>query len=310
MFVPLDVDYEFVFVNDASTDRSREILEEHSRTDRHIRLINMANRFGVNPCFVAGMRYAQGDAVVTMDCDLQDPPELIPEMIARWRDGADVVYTTRTVRDGEPAFKMFVTRWAYRVLHLLSGKTLPVDAGMFKLMDRCVVDNLLRVEEPDPYLRGLISWVGFRQEAVECRREARYAGDSHFPLLSRGPVSEFVAGLVSFSHWPLAAVLLVGMVAVGVSFLGLLATAVLAVTGSAVEPLTIAIVVLTFLCSVQIVCIGILGLYIGRIHAQTRSRPMYIVESTSGVPVEGAPEPVHEVLDELRQSAPSRSYEG
>jgi dolichol-phosphate mannosyltransferase len=218
------IDYELIFVNDASTDRSLALLEEHRARDPRVKIVNMSRRFGVAPCVIAGIHYARGQAVVYMDTDLQDPPELIPTLVARWREGADVVYTVRTARQGESPWKMRVTRAAYRAIQMVSDIQLPVEAGDFKLLSRRVVDHLLTLDEKDLYVRGLVTWVGFEQVAVPYERQARGAGDTHFPLLrSWGPASSFVAGVTSFSHAPLIAFLLLGLLGGAVSVVALVA---------------------------------------------------------------------------------------
>ncbi len=284
---PTGLEYEFVFVNDCSTDRSLEILLAHAEEDKAIRIVNMSARFGVNPCFLAGMEHARGDAIVTLDTDLQDPPEVIPELVEKWRDGADVVYTTRSAREGEAAIQLWLTKVAYRVVNRLSDTELPVDSGMFKLMSRRVVDRLLSMKEQDPYLRGLITWVGFEQVQVVYRREARYAGVRHFPLLGKGPVEEFARGLLSFSQFPLVFVFLLGLAASAGSLVVLAAFLLGRVAGVAVSFTYGWMSLLVLLAGAQLLALGILGLYLGRIYDQVKDRPLYIVESTHGFPDEG-----------------------
>ncbi len=207
------MDYELIFVNDASTDRSLEILEGLQATgNKRIKVISMSRAFGYPACVLAGMEMARGDAVAYMDTDLQDPPEIIPEMVRKWRAGADIVYTTRLSRAGESAFKMWLTKKAYRALKLFTDIDLPVDSGDFKLLDRRVVDELLKLKEKDPFLRGLICWVGFRQEQIFYKREARFAGKTHYPLFGLGPLKAFVSGLTSFSLVLLSLSLIVGFI--------------------------------------------------------------------------------------------------
>ena len=171
----------------------------------------MSRRFGVAECVIAGMRHARGDAVVTMDTDLQDPPELLPQLVQKWRDGADVVYTVRSARAGEPRHKVVLTRWAYRMIGAIANVKLPVEAGDFKLLSRRVADELVKLEEKDPYLRGLVAWVGFKQVPVYYERQPRQAGATHFPLFrSKGPFVTLVTGLTSFSMIPLTGFLALG----------------------------------------------------------------------------------------------------
>jgi len=163
VFEPITQDYELIFVNDASSDNSLDVLKTMSLEDSRIKVINMSRTFGVSQCALAGMAYASGQAVITMDADLQDPPEVIPELIDKWREGADVVYTVRKSRAGESRMKLKVTDWAYRILRLTSEIDMPIESGDFKLMSRRVVNSLIRLNEKDPFLRGMVRWVGFKQ---------------------------------------------------------------------------------------------------------------------------------------------------
>lgn len=272
------VEHELVFVNDASTDRSLAVLEGLHERDGRIKVVNMSRRFGVAPCVLAGMRYAVGDAVVYMDTDLQDPPELLPELIGRWREGADVAYTVRTERRGESRTKLRLTRAAYRLIRAVSEIDLPVEAGDFKLLSRRAVDHLLAFEEKDLYVRGLVSWIGFRQVPVPYERQPRGAGVTHFPLLgSVGPLVAFANGLTSFSYAPLLAFLLLGLAA-GVLSLATLAGAAL-VGSSGVAWVAFGLL----LWSTLVLGIGVVGLYLARTHRAVLDRPRYIVESTLGV---------------------------
>lgn len=287
VFDGLDVDCEFIFVNDDSTDRSLEILMEQSVNDPCIRIVNMSSTFGVNPCFIAGMRYSKGDAVVTMDTDLQDPPEVIPQLIEKWREGADVVHTTRESREGESAIKMYITHTAYRILNRLSEIDLPIDTGMFKLISRRVVDTIMGIDETDPFLRGLLAWVGFKQAFVMYKREERFAGFGHFSILTIEPWLVFVRGLLSFSRVPIGLLLLLGTALSGCGLIGLISLAVFSadVLGDkGYWGLLLCVVV--FLGGLQIVTTSIIGLYLTRVYNQVKPRPEYIVESTHGFPDE------------------------
>jgi dolichol-phosphate mannosyltransferase len=280
---PLSVDYELVFVNDDSTDGSRALLEARIPSDPHIRLVNMSRRFGVSECVLAGMRFAKGDALVMMDTDLQDPPELLPEMIAKWQAGADVVYTVRTARAGEPAYKLILTRWAYRTINALANTNLPEEAGDFKLLSRRVAEELLKLDEKDPYLRGLVTWLGFKQVPVPYQRLPRAKGETHFPIFrSKGPLITFVFGLTSFSVLPLAAFVLVGFAVCGLALLLALAVIVMSLIGAGPGAWWLMSAVLLFVAGVQLVGTGVLGIYLGRVYNDVRNRPRYIVESTTG----------------------------
>ncbi len=277
------VAYELVFVNDASTDGSLALLERHHKEDPAVKIVNMSRRFGVAPCVMAGMQYARGDAVVYMDADLQDPPELIPELIAHWRDGADVVYTVRSSRQGEHGAKLWLTRAAYRAIQRLSEVDLPQEAGDFKLLSRRVVDQLIALGEHDLYMRGLVTWLGFRQVAVPYERRPRAAGETHFPLLgSLGPITTFASGVTSFSHVPLVFFLLLGLAGGALSGLALAGLLVARLLGGG-PPAGAGLVAFgAFLWSTLAVGIGVIGLYLARIHREVLGRPRYVVESTIG----------------------------
>ena len=268
-FAGLDADYEAIFVNDASTDASLTLLLEERARNARIRIVNMSRRFGVAEGIIAGMTVSRGDAVVYMDADLQDPPELIPALIDRWRQGADIVHTVRTRRHGENALKMAATRLAYRLIHLGSSIRLPVDAGDFKLLSRPAVDHLLRLRESDPYLRGLVVWIGFNQATIPYERESRHAGRTHFPFFSRNPWKTFTMGMTSFSFMPIYACF-------ALAGLGLIAALALVLAGSML------MAALTFFWATTIAAIAVVGTYIIRIYKDVRGRPLYIIESVIG----------------------------
>ncbi len=204
VFSKLPDDYELIFIDDDSTDGSNGLLAERAAKDSRIKLITMTRRFGVAECLMAGIAHSSGDAVVYMDTDLQDPPEVIPEMIEKWRDGAEVVYTVRTHRHGELALKMWLVRMAYRMINVAAEVKMPVNAGDFRLLGRRVYKKLLSLEEKDPYPRGLVPWIGYRQEPVYYQRDERAAGDPINTLLgSLDPYKVFVSGMTSFSMAPI-----------------------------------------------------------------------------------------------------------
>jgi dolichol-phosphate mannosyltransferase len=278
-----DLDYELIFVNDASTDRSLAVLEAERKADPRIKIVNMSRCFGVAPCVVAGMKLSRGDAVVYMDADLQDPPELVPELVARWRDGAEVVYTVRTVRHGESAAKRLITRAAYRLIRFASEIELPIEAGDFKLLSRRALDRLLELPERELYVRGLVAWVGFRQVAVPYARAARGAGRSHFPLLgSWGPAASFAAALTSFSYAPLLAFLGLGAAGCMLALAAVLTAGVLRVAGVSWAAGAGLVAFGFLLWATLVLGIGVVGLYLARIHREVLGRPRYVIESTIG----------------------------
>jgi dolichol-phosphate mannosyltransferase len=279
----IPISYEVIWVNDASNDASVPILLELGRTDSRIKLINMSRRFGVNECVLAGMKYARGDAVVFMDADLQDPPEVLPQLIDEWRRGADVVYTVRLSRLGESAAKMWVTKLAYRFISAISDIKLPVDAGDFKLISREVASEVIKLEEKKPYLRGLVTWLGYKQVPVYYHRQARFAGTTHFPLLgSRGPARMFVAGVTSFSNLPLVAPLILGLALSALSALGLALLLLLAILVGAPPSWIVLLAAVALLAGLQLCGLGTIGLYLGRVLDEVRRRPNYVVASTHG----------------------------
>jgi dolichol-phosphate mannosyltransferase len=269
MFATQPVDYELIFVNDASTDRSLEVLVAERQRNPRVRVLNLSRRFGVAEGVLAGMSAASGDAVVYMDADLQDPPEVIPELLARWRAGADVVHTVRTRRHGESPTKMFATRIAYRIIQSGSSIELPVDAGDFKLLSRKAVDRLLELRETDPYLRGLVVWLGYTQVFVPYERDARHSGRTHFPFFSRNPWKTFALGLTSFSFMPIYACL-------ALAALGALAAVVLLLAASPMAAL------LVFLWATLMAAVAVVGIYVIRIYKDVRGRPPFIVDSRIG----------------------------
>lgn len=273
-------DYELIFVNDYSTDRSESILIEEQNSNPQIRILNMARRFGVSPCVMAGLAAAKGDAVVYMDSDLQDPPELIIQMVAKWQGGAAVVHTVRTKRHGETRLKMWLTSWAYRTINMFSDIDLIENAGDFKLLSRQAVNEILRLEEHDPYMRGLSIWIGFQQAFVPYERDPRHSGVTKFGLFcSLNPYKEFIRGLTSFSAAPLYFALFVGFLVSIVSF-GMLAFVVVTkLRGLNLPGWSALMVTNLFLGGVILLTIGILGIYVGKIYDLVKRRPRYIVKN-------------------------------
>ena len=285
MFAAQPVEYELLFVNDASTDGSLDtLLAERARNPR-VKIVNMSRRFGVAECMRAGMAAAEGDAVVYMDADLQDPPEVIPQLIERWQAGADVVHTVRTHRHGESALKMRLTRLAYRLIQSGSSIELPVNAGDFKLLSRAAVTHLLAIRETDPYIRGLVVWLGFNQAFVPYERDARHAGETHFPFFSRNPWKTFAMGLTSFSFMPIYLCVALALAGLAVSAIMALTTIIVfaAVPDTSTTVTMGVLTLLTFFWSTTVGAVAAVGIYIVRIYKDVRGRPQYIVASTVGV---------------------------
>ncbi|MDA8431683.1 MAG: glycosyltransferase family 2 protein [Nitrospiraceae bacterium] len=279
---PAGMDFEMIFVNDDSTDRSLEILEKNRESDKRIKIITMSRRFGIHPCVIAGLRHAQGDAIVYMDADLQDPPEVIPQLIEKWTAGADVVNTVRTERLGENAFKMWLTRRAYQIINRISDISLPQNMGDFKLLSRRVVEELLLLQENDPFMRGLVRWVGFRQESVYYVRDARFAGKTHFSLFGSGPAKEFIRGVTSFSAVPLYFTLIMGIFVSLMSFLMIAYVLTVWSLGLAVPGWAGVMCTVLFLSGMLLLSNGFSGIYIGRIYEQVKNRPLYIIKNKRG----------------------------
>ncbi|MGO8745335.1 MAG: glycosyltransferase family 2 protein [Thermoguttaceae bacterium] len=279
--------YELVFVNDASTDRSLAILQDAARGHDDIRVLNMSRNFGVTPCVLAGMDYASGDLVVYMDVDLQDPPETIPEMLHAWRaaDGADVVHTVRRSRSGESWIKLAVTRLGYRILKCVSSVPVRVEAGDFKLLSRRAVDELRRLREKRPFMRGLVAWIGLKQTEIHYDRQARAAGDTKFPVFGAKVIRNFLdSALISFSDIPLQLATLMGLLISLASFVFLIDVVVEKILGRNIPGWTAIMATMLFVGGAQMLFLGIQGRYIAAIFLETKGRPNYIVESTLGFP--------------------------
>lgn len=287
VFVKLNIDYELVFVNDDSTDRSLEILREEREADKNIKIISMSRCFGVSPCVLAGMEYSTGDAVVYMDSDLQDPPELIEKMIEQWQQGYEVVHTTRTKRHGEHPLKMLVTRWAYRTINFVSEINIKENTGDFKLLSRKVVDQILKLDEQDPFMRGLPVWVGFKQTHVYYERDARFAGETHFSIFSKGPTKEFIRGIVSYSSAPLYLSFYIGLLTCLISVMLIIYALGLKFLDASAQGVPSIIILIAFFSGIILIINGIMGLYIAKIYEQLKGRPRYIVADTEGFDAAG-----------------------
>jgi dolichol-phosphate mannosyltransferase len=279
------VSYELIFVNDASTDDSLQTLIARREVNPAIKIINMARRFGNGPCVLAGFEHSKGDAVVYMDCDLQDPPELIPLLIDKWLEGNDVVHTTRTNRLGESGLKMWITKQSYRVINLLSEVEIPRNTGDFKLLSRRAVDSVLQIKESDPFLRGLSLWVGYRQVFVSYERQPRRAGKTHYSLFrSLNPYAEFIRGVTAFSTVPLYLALIVGFVVSLSAFVYLCLIVVQRLLFGIHLPGWPALMVThLFLGGSILFTIGVLGIYVGKIYNEVKGRPRYVIESMQGI---------------------------
>ncbi len=286
---PMKIDYELIFVNDASTDQSLNILTAAAQTDRHVRVLNMSRNFGHDQCVLAGIQYASGDGILVMDSDLQDPPELIPKMVTEFQVGVDIVYTTRLSRAGEPRAKLWLASFGYFLLSRAS-RFVPANTGDFKLFSRRVAREMLKLDEKVPFFRGMVNWVGFKRTQVFYHREARFAGVTNVPVFGGGPIKAFLAGMISFSNAPITLAFTGG---VAMTCLALLA-AVASYFLNAGQFVGWQMVICTLLLvgGVQLIFLGFLGFYVGAILDQVRNRPGFIVESTLGFENSKAKNPV------------------
>jgi glycosyltransferase involved in cell wall biosynthesis len=278
----LGLDWEIVFSVDPSTDRTEELIVALGERDSRVKMLRFSRRFGQPAATLAGLEWSRGDAVVVIDCDLQDPPELIAEMVARWREGCDVVYAQRRTRAGETLPKRLVAWAGYKVINRIAEVDIPKNTGDFRLMSRRVVDNVVALKEGHGFLRGLVGLVGFRQVSVPYDRDPRTAGKSKYNQML-GSLLIGLNGVVGFSRYPLQLISVAGMIFSVISFLFGLAYIVLKLAGVhfPVGNATVVFVV-TFLGGIQLLSLGVMGEYIGRIYDETRNRPKYILESTHG----------------------------
>ena len=280
----LNYEYELIFVNDASDDTSILILEENMKRNNRIKVINMSRRFGISACILAGFKNSSGNAIVYMDSDLQDPPELIPKLIKKWEEGNDVVHTIRTKRRGENFFRMFLTNIAYKVIDAFADIKIRHNSGDFKLLSKRAFESILKLNDYDPFFRGLSAWVGFKQTSVYYEREARFSGKSNFSLLrSSGMYKDFIRGITTFSSVPLYLSLYIGLFVSLGSFAYILFI-IIKKTIFGIENSGWASLMVTslFLGGSILFAIGIQGIYIGKIHEAIKSRPRYIIESKRG----------------------------
>jgi glycosyltransferase involved in cell wall biosynthesis len=276
-----DIDYEIVYVDDGSRDDTGLILGALHASDDHVRVVRFSRNFGHQTAVTAGLEHAKGDAVVLIDADLQDPPELIPEFVARWREGYHVAYGVRTDRPGETRFKLATAKSFYRLLGRLSETKIPLDAGDFRLMDRRVVNALQAMPERDRFVRGMVAWVGFRQTPVPYKRAPRFAGESKYPLFKMMRFA--LDGVTSFSVAPLHAATWIGFAASVVAMLAACYALVLRLfTNNWVTGWTALFIAVLFVGGTQLLALGVIGEYIGRIYAESKRRPLYVVQERLG----------------------------
>jgi len=273
--------WELVLINDGSADRTAEIMHELHAQDDRVHFIDFARNFGHQIAVTAGVDYAQGDAVVMIDSDLQDPPELVLEMIQKWREGYKVVYAIREERKGESWFKLFTAKLFYRLIFRITDVSIPLDTGDFRLMDRKVVDALKQMKERHRFIRGMTSWVGFKQTGVYYTREERFAGETKYPL--RKMVKFASDAITGFSFFPLQLATYLGFVIAALSGLGVFGVVLARLFGNqAFFGQATTLVMVLFLGGVQLISLGIIGEYLGRIYDEVKGRPMYVVNEAVG----------------------------
>jgi glycosyltransferase involved in cell wall biosynthesis len=282
-----DLPYEIVVVDDGSSDATPAILDELAARDARIRVLHLSRPFGHQMALTAGLDHARGDAVVMIDGDLQDPPELIPELVGQWREGADIVIAKRRQREGETRFKLATARWFYSLMGRLAQVDLEPNAGDFRLFDRAPLDALLRLRERSRFLRGMSSWVGFRRDVVEYDRAARSSGETKFPI---GRMLRFaIDGITSFSNFPLQLAALAGFACALMALLGLPLTIVARYSGIYERGVPSLLFAVLLIGGIQLLALGLIGEYLGRIYDEVKQRPLYVVSSARNLDLdEGA----------------------
>lgn len=268
--------WELVLVDDGSIDGSTEMVRELAKKDKHVRPVIFARNFGHQIAITAGWDYARGDAVVIIDADLQDPPELILEMSKKWKEGYEVVYAVRAEREGESWFKLWTASLFYRIIFRITDVKIPLDTGDFRLMDRKVVDVMKQMRERHRFPRGMSAWVGFNQIGVEYKRAARVAGETKYPFKKMFRLA--INAITGFSYFPLQVATYFGFIAAGIAILAIPVVAYMRITGSqAFFGQATTLIAVLFLGGVQLISLGILGEYIGRLYDEAKGRPLYIV---------------------------------
>jgi len=277
--------YELIFVNDDSKDRSEEILIDAAKDNNDIKIITTSRTFGGSQCALLGMKYSSGDAVIYMDSDLQDPPEVIAELLKAWREGEeiDVVHTVRLSRSGENRIRLAIIKLGYYILKAVSNIEIHIEAGDFKLLSRRAIKHVIRLKEKRPFMRGLVNWIGFNQTKIYYHRDARYAGKSNFPLFKPQVIQNFLgSALISFSDLPLQIFIITGFLTALGSFLYIGYLILQYLIGNTIPVWSPLMVTVLFLGGMNLLGIGILGLYISSIYLETKGRPNYIIKKTFG----------------------------
>jgi dolichol-phosphate mannosyltransferase len=268
--------WELILVDDGSSDGSNERIRELAASDERVRPVIFARNFGHQIAVTAGMDYSRGQAIVVIDADLQDPPEVILELAKKWKEGYEVVYAVRAEREGESWFKLLTASLFYRLIYRITDVKIPLDTGDFRLIDRKVVDVMSSMRERHRFLRGMSSWIGFKQIGVEYKRAARLSGVTKYPFKKMIKFAQ--DGITGFSYFPLQIATYLGFIAAGLSVIAIPVVAALRLAGShSFEGQTTTLISVLFLGGVQLISLGILGEYIGRIYDEVKGRPLYVV---------------------------------
>lgn len=278
-----DYEHEILFVNDGSKDKTLEILESIAEKDKQVKVISFSRNFGHQCAVTAGLQYVTGDAIVVIDADLQDPPELIPDMLTLWKQGNEVIYAKRKTREGESKFKLLTAKMFYRILNGLSDVEIPADTGDFRLVDRKVVDVINSMPEHNKFLRGLFSWIGFKQQPFEYERKERFAGKTKYPLKKMLKLAS--DGIISFSTKPLKIVGGLGIITIFISILLLLYSVISYIfnLNQLTPGWTSIMVAITLFSGVQLLSIWIISEYLARIYDESKKRPQYIISKTINI---------------------------
>jgi glycosyltransferase involved in cell wall biosynthesis len=274
--------FELLLVDDGSSDSTPRLLAELAASDERVRVIELSRNFGHQAALTAGLDHARGDAIVMLDADLQDPPELIPELLEHWRQGSDVVYAVRRERAGETRAKLTTARWFYRLFSKLAQIDLAQNAGDFRLLDRRALAALNSMRERNRFLRGMTVWVGYTQTAVPYDRDARFAGDTKYS--ARKMMRFSLDAIFSFSHVPLQAATVLGFIFSAVAFLGIPVAIGFRLAGQFVPGITTVLLVLLLLGGIQLITVGLIGEYLGRVYDEVKGRPLYLVRERLNMP--------------------------
>ncbi len=294
------VNFELVLVDDGSSDGSTASLDQLATTDPRVRVVYLSRNFGHQTALTAGLDHARGDAVVMLDADLQDPPELIARMLDHWRAGCDVVYAVREAREGESRFKLSTARWFYKLFDKLAQVELQHNSGDFRLLDRRALDALLAMRERNRFLRGMTVWVGYTQAAVPYKRDPRYAGETKYTLSKMLRFS--LDAISSFSHRPLQLATLLGFAISTLAFIAIPVVIVLRIVGSYLPGFGSITIAILLLGGIQLIAIGIIGEYVGRIYDEVKGRPLYLVRARQNIAAS-------EAHDEVTQAIAAQSPE-